>query len=76
MSKLGKDIIEGLQEAIISEKDRQIDALKAENAKLRLALEHIALRDSHRECCKFAALAGYRRRHLKEIAREALKERD
>lgn len=42
MSKLGKDIIEGLTEAIDSEKDRQIAALKAENAKLREALREIA----------------------------------
>lgn len=36
------------------------------------ALEHIAPMESRMGCCKFAALAGHRRRHLKEVAREAL----
>lgn len=50
----------------------QMQRLKAENHRLREALEHIADKASVRNCCKFAALSSYRRRHLKEIARAAL----
>lgn len=35
------------------------------------ATAHISLRVSRQDCCKFAALNGYRRRHLKEVARNA-----
>jgi hypothetical protein len=46
--------------------------LLAEVDRLRTALEHIAAKESWKDCCKFSALNGYRRRHLKEVAREAL----
>jgi hypothetical protein len=52
--------------------DHATNRLKARIEKLEAALRHIADTKSCRDCCKFAVLKGYRRRHLKEVAAEAL----
>jgi hypothetical protein len=41
---------------------------------MQSGLEHIGAldRENRRDCCKFATLSGFRRRHLKEVARDYL----